>query len=102
MSTIREYAYGASFEFFIPQNPVQNATQPHGVRTAPTPNPCGAAIPTESNDRAVLATLLGEADNSLRVSYAHNLYDGTLDRSYDYDHLGRLQVAHTGAEARAL
>jgi len=37
------------------------------------------------------------ADNSFRVSYAHNLYDGTLDRSYDYDHLGRLQVAHTGA-----
>ena len=41
------------------------------------------------------------ADNSFRVSYAHNLYDGTLDRSYGYDHLGRLQVAHTGAEARA-
>src|SRR5205085_2169352 len=26
--------------------------------------------------------------------------DDTLDRSYDYDHLGRLTVSHTGYEAR--
>jgi RHS repeat-associated protein len=40
-------------------------------------------------------------DNSYRVSYAKNLYDSTLNRSYDYDHLGRLEVAHSGAEADA-
>lgn len=26
------------------------------------------------------------AENSFRVTYAHNLYDATLHRSYDYDH----------------
>lgn len=41
------------------------------------------------------------AENSFRVSYAKNLNDPTLDRSYDYDHLGRLNVSHSGAEARA-
>lgn len=40
-------------------------------------------------------------DNSFRVSYAKNPYDSTLNRSYDYDHLGRLQVAHSGNEADA-
>jgi hypothetical protein len=30
-----------------------------------------------------------------------NLYDPTLDRSYDYDNVGRLVAAYTGAEARA-
>jgi YD repeat-containing protein len=41
------------------------------------------------------------ADNSYRVSYADNLYDDSLNRSYDYDHLGRLEVAHSGPEAAA-
>ena len=36
-----------------------------------------------------------------RVSYAQNIYDATLDRSYEYDHLGRLAISHTGTEARA-
>jgi len=31
---------------------------------------------------------------------ARNLYDPSLDRSYDYDHVGRLRYAHTGVEAR--
>lgn len=44
-----------------PQNPVRNTTQPQAARATPTPNPCGAAIPTNSNDRTVLAMLLGEA-----------------------------------------
>ena len=36
-----------------------------------------------------------------RVSYAQNIQDPTLDRSYEYDHLGRLAISHSGAEARA-
>ena len=36
-----------------------------------------------------------------RVTYAQNIQDGTLDRSYEYDHLGRLAISHSGAEARA-
>jgi len=40
-------------------------------------------------------------ENSGRVTYAQNRYDSTLDRSYDYDHVGRLLSAHTGTEARA-
>jgi len=36
-----------------------------------------------------------------RVTYAHNLNDPTLHRSYDYDHVGRLFVARTGVEARS-
>jgi hypothetical protein len=39
-------------------------------------------------------------ENGGRVTYAQNLYDATLDRSYDYDHVGRLLDAHTGSEAR--
>jgi hypothetical protein len=44
-------------------------------------------------------TYLNEATG--RVSYAQNIYDPTLDRSYEYDHVGRLAVSHSGAEARA-
>lgn len=40
-------------------------------------------------------------ENSGRVMYAQNINDGTLDRSYDYDHVGRLKASHSGAEARA-
>lgn len=46
-----------------------------------------------------------------RVSYAQNIASGggatngaadpTLDRSYEYDQLGRLAISHSGAEARA-
>jgi len=35
-----------------------------------------------------------------RVTYAQNLDYPTLDRSYDYDHVGRLIEARTGSEAR--
>jgi RHS repeat-associated protein len=40
-------------------------------------------------------------ERSGRVSYAQNIQDATLDRSYEYDHLGRLAISHSGAEARA-
>ncbi len=40
-------------------------------------------------------------ENSGRLTYAQNLYDGTLDRSYEYDQVGRHVIAHSGAEARA-
>lgn len=36
-----------------------------------------------------------------RVTYAQSIYDSTLDRSYQYDQVGRLVVSHSGAEARA-
>jgi hypothetical protein len=36
-----------------------------------------------------------------RVTYAQNLSSGTLDRSYEYDLVGRLSFSHSGAEARA-
>jgi RHS repeat-associated protein len=40
-------------------------------------------------------------ENSGRLMYAQNINDGSLDRSYDYDHVGRLVVSNSGAEARA-
>jgi RHS repeat-associated protein len=40
-------------------------------------------------------------NHTFRVSYAQNLYDSTLDRSYEYDQVGRLAISHSGAEARA-
>jgi RHS repeat-associated protein len=39
-------------------------------------------------------------ENGSRVTYAQNLDDGTLDRSYDYDNVGRLIEARTASEAR--
>jgi RHS repeat-associated protein len=36
-----------------------------------------------------------------RVTYAQSIQDGTLDRSYEYDQVGRLAISHAGAEARA-
>jgi RHS repeat-associated protein len=39
-------------------------------------------------------------ENTGRVTYAQNLDDPTLDRSYDYDHVGRLIEARTASEAR--
>jgi RHS repeat-associated protein len=48
-------------------------------------------------------------ENTHRVTYAKNISnygtvngDPTLDRSYEYDHVGRLLYAHTGVEARSL
>lgn len=38
-------------------------------------------------------------ENTNRVAYARNLYDGTLDRSYDYDQVGRMWASHSGQEA---
>jgi len=35
------------------------------------------------------------------VTYAQNIQDVTLDRSYEYDQAGRLAISHSGAEARA-
>ena len=40
-------------------------------------------------------------EHSGRVSYAQNVGDGTLDRSYEYDNVGRMIISHSGAEARA-
>ena len=40
------------------------------------------------------------SENTGRVTYAQNLDNSTLDRSYDYDHVGRLIEARTGSEAR--
>ncbi|MEJ7712979.1 MAG: hypothetical protein WKF84_24840 [Pyrinomonadaceae bacterium] len=39
-------------------------------------------------------------ENTGRVTFADNLLDNALDRSYQYDQVGRLQYAHTGYEAR--
>ena len=34
-----------------------------------------------------------------RVAYADSIYDAGLDRSYDYDHVGRMWASHTSGEA---
>ncbi len=43
----------------------------------------------------------GLQEKTGKVAFADNLYDATLDRSYEYDHVGRLIKAHTGTEANA-
>lgn len=43
----------------------------------------------------------GFGENTGKVTYAKNTYDATLDRSYDYDHVGRLISSYTGIKARA-
>ena len=60
-------------------------------------------IPAAGSQPAVMRwdysyTNFGE--NTGRVTYAKNLDDGTLDRSYDYDNVGRMWASHTGKEAR--
>ncbi|MDQ2973924.1 MAG: RHS repeat protein, partial [Acidobacteriota bacterium] len=35
-------------------------------------------------------------ENTGRVAFANNLYDHTLDRSYDYDAVGRMWASHSG------
>ncbi|MEO7243540.1 MAG: S8 family serine peptidase, partial [Rubrivivax sp.] len=39
-------------------------------------------------------------ENAGRVTYAQNLYDNSLDRSFEYDQVGRLLYSHSGVEAR--
>jgi RHS repeat-associated protein len=43
---------------------------------------------------------LYEGGNGSRVEFARNQDDETLDRSYQYDHVGRLIGSHSGNEAR--
>jgi RHS repeat-associated protein len=64
--------------------------------------------PTKWDVSSALGGVLGYAydynyfnNRTFRVSYAQNLYDSTLDRSYEYDQVGRLAISHSGAEARA-
>jgi hypothetical protein len=40
-------------------------------------------------------------NRTFRVSYAQNLYDSTLDRSYEYDQVGRLGLFRIPALKRA-
>jgi RHS repeat-associated protein len=40
-------------------------------------------------------------ENGGRVTYAQNLYDSTLDRSHQYDQVGRLVASYSGTAARA-
>ena len=40
-------------------------------------------------------------ENTNRVTYAQNLNDATLDRSFNYDAFSRLQSSYTGSSARA-
>lgn len=59
--------------------------------------------PTQWNIPGVMGwnysyTYFGE--NTGRLMYAQNINDSTLDRSYDYDQVGRLITAKSGAEAR--
>lgn len=61
--------------------------------------------PTTWNVSGVLGYNYGyqgwHQENTGRVVYAQSLYDSTLDRSYEYDLVGRLAISHSGAEARA-
>ena len=41
------------------------------------------------------------SENSGRLMYAQNINDASLDRSYDYDQVGRLIASRSGAEARS-
>ena len=40
-------------------------------------------------------------ENTGRMTYAQNVNDATLDRSFDYDAFGRLQTSFSGSAARA-
>jgi RHS repeat-associated protein len=57
--------------------------------------------PTSWNVSNVLGYNYSYLEHTERVNYARNVYDGTLDRSYEYDQVGALLFAHSGAEARA-
>jgi YD repeat-containing protein len=57
--------------------------------------------PTSWNVSNTLGYNYSYFEHTERVSYAQNIYDSTLDRSYNYDQVGALQFARSGAEARA-
>src|SRR5438132_444592 len=57
--------------------------------------------PTSWNVSNVLGYNYSYLEHTDKVNYARNVYDGTLDRSYEYDQVGALVFAHSGAEARA-
>ena len=57
--------------------------------------------PTSWNVNAILGYNYSYLEHTDKVNYARNVYDGTLDRSYEYDQVGALVFAHSGAEARA-
>jgi len=57
--------------------------------------------PTSVNVSNVLGYSYNYFEHTGRVSYARSIYDSTLDRSYEYDQVGALVFAHSGAEARA-
>ena len=57
--------------------------------------------PTSWNVSSVLGYNYSYIEHTDRVNYARNVYDSTLDRSYEYDQVGALVFAHSGAEARA-
>jgi RHS repeat-associated protein len=57
--------------------------------------------PTSWNVSGLLGYNYSYLERTDKVNYARNVYDATLDRSYEYDQVGALVVAHSGAEARA-
>src|SRR5260370_36619761 len=57
--------------------------------------------PTSVNVSNVLGYNYNYFEHTGRVSYAQSIYDSTLDRSYNYDQVGALGFARSGAEARA-
>ena len=57
--------------------------------------------PTSWNVSSVLGYNYSYIEHTDKVNYARNVYDSTLDRSYEYDQVGALVFAHSGAEARA-
>jgi RHS repeat-associated protein len=58
--------------------------------------------PTSSNVSNVLGYNYNYYEHTGRVNYAQSIYDGTLDRSYEYDQVAALIFAHSGSEARAV
>lgn len=48
-----------------------------------------------------LYSTTGSPEKTGRVAFANNAADGTLDRSYSYDQVGRLDESHSGNEANA-
>jgi RHS repeat-associated protein len=57
--------------------------------------------PTSWNVSNVLGYNYSYLEHTDKVNYARAVYDSTLDRSYEYDQVGALVFAHSGAEARA-
>lgn len=60
--------------------------------------------PTQWNIPSVMGWNYGYnyfGENTGRVTYAQNVNDATLDRSFNYDQVGRLQSSFSGSAARA-